>query len=145
MKTENLETINDTRVVVQDLLFLRASKKSLHLIHASPHLARPTFVSAHLYLVRLLLFRCKTPMSATLQRVLCFGRLSEKSILLTVYEPKSLIEISSEHTPIDLPSRKGSLDTNLDDLATTVDASDVHDTTEMGQLTSPLFFLRSAT
>ena len=34
---------------------------------------------------------------------------------------------------------KSSLDTNLDDLATTVDASDVHDTTEMGQLTSPLF------
>ena len=35
--------------------------------------------------------------------------------------------------------REGSLDTDLDDLATTVDASEVYDTKEMGRLTSPLF------
>ena len=58
---------------------------------------------------------------------------------LTGYEPKSLIEVSSEHTRIDLPSRKGSLDTNLDDVATIVDVSQVHDITDVGRLTSPLF------
>ena len=66
------------------------------------------------------------------------GRLSEQSPL-TDYEPKSLIEVSSEHTPNNLPSRKGSLDTNLDDLATSVDASEIHDTTDVGRLASPLF------
>ena len=35
--------------------------------------------------------------------------------------------------------REGSLDTDLDDLATTVDASEVYDTKEVGRLTSPLF------
>ena len=54
---------------------------------------------------------------------------------LTGYEPKSLIEVSSERTPINIPSRTGSLDA----LATTVDASEIVDTTEVGQLTSPLF------
>ena len=58
---------------------------------------------------------------------------------LTGYEPKSLIVVSSVHTPINLSSRRGSLDTNLDHLATTVDASETIDTTEVGQLTSPLF------
>ena len=72
------------------------------------------------------------------REVLCLGRLAEQSSL-TGYEPKSLIEVSSEHTPINLPSRKGSLDTNLDDLATNVDASEVYDTTDMGRLTSPRF------
>ena len=43
-----------------------------------------------------------------------------------------------QDTPINLLSRKGSLDTNLDDLATTVDASEVYDITDMGRLTSPL-------
>ena len=47
-----------------------------------------------------------------------FDRLAEQS-LLTGCEPKSLIEVSSEHTPINLPSRKGSIGTNLDNLATT--------------------------
>ena len=36
-------------------------------------------------------------------------------------------------------SRKGSLDTNFPDLATTADASQVYDTTDVGRLTSPLF------
>ena len=46
---------------------------------------------------------------------------------------------SAANTPINVPSRKGSLDTNLDDLATAVDASEIHDTTDVGRLTSPLF------
>ena len=78
------------------------------------------------------------PSTATVQGGLCFGRLAEQSPLTDV-EPKSLTEVSSEHTPINLPSRKGSLDTNLDDLATTLDASEVYDTTDVGRLTSPLF------
>ena len=65
----------------------------------------------------------------------CFGRLSEQSPL-TGCEPKSLIEVSSEHTPIVLLSRSCSLDTNADDLATTLDASDISD---VRRLTSPLF------
>ena len=58
--------------------------------------------------------------------------------LSQVMSPKSLIEVSSEHNPINLPSRTASPDTNLDDLATTVDASEMLDTTEVGRLTSPL-------
>ena len=42
---------------------------------------------------------------------------------LTGCEPKSLIEVSSEHTPITIPSRRGSLLT----IATTLDASEVCD------------------
>ena len=59
---------------------------------------------------------------------------------LANYESKSLIEVSSEHTPINRLSRKGSLNTNLDDLATTMDASEIINTTDVGQFTSPLFF-----
>ena len=47
-------------------------------------------------------------------------------------------EVSSEHTPIILPSRRVSLDTNADDLVTTLDASEVCDKTDVGRLTSPL-------
>ena len=45
----------------------------------------------------------------------------------------------SEHTPIISPSRRGSVETNVDDPATTLDASDVCDMTNVGRLTSPLF------
>ena len=62
---------------------------------------------------------------------LLFGCLAEQSHF-TCYEPKT-------HTPINVPSRKGSLDANLDDLAATVYASEIIDTTEVGQFTSPLF------
>ena len=62
--------------------------------------------------------------------VLLFGRLAEKS-LLTGYELKSLIEVSSEHTPINLLSTKNSFDTDFDNLATTVAASEMHDTTDV--------------
>ena len=57
----------------------------------------------------------------------------------TGYEPKSLIEISSEHTPIKFPSRKTSFNTDSNDLATTVAAPGVTDAIDVGQLTSPLF------
>ena len=87
----------------------------------------------HLDLVRLPLLRC-----SPLQGGLCIGRLAEQ-FPLTGYEPKSVIEISSEHTPTNSPSREGSLDTNLDDLVNSVDASEIYDTTDMGRLTPPLF------
>ena len=85
-----------------------------------------------------LLYPSASPSAVPLQGGLRFGRLAEQSPL-TGYEPESLIEVSSEHTPINLLSRKDSFDTNLDDLATTVDASEMLDTTDAGRLTSPLF------
>ena len=100
----------------------------------SPHFATPfpTFAlgssTSHS-----LLHPSVSPSTATLQGGLCFGRVAEQS-LLAGYEPKSLIEVSSEHTPINLPSSKGSPDTNLDDLATSVDASVKHDTTDVGRV-----------
>ena len=54
------------------------------------------------------------PSTATLQGGLFFGRLAEQ-FPFTGCEPKSLIEVSSEHTPIIIPSRRGSFDTNVDD------------------------------
>ena len=75
-----------------------------------------------------LLYPSMSPSTATLQRGLSFGRLAEQPPL-TRFEP----------TPITLPSREGSLDTNVDDLATIEDASDVYDTADVGRLTSPLF------
>ena len=65
-----------------------------------------------------------------------FGRLAEQGPLAG-YEPKSLIEVRSEHTPINFPSRKNSFDTDFGGLAATVDASQRTDT-DLGQLTSPL-------
>ena len=67
-----------------------------------------------------------------------FGRVAEQSPL-TGYEPKSLIEVSSEHTPINFPSRENSFNTDFNDLTTTVAASEIAETTEAEQLTSPLF------
>ena len=58
---------------------------------------------------------------------------------LTNYEPKSLIDVSSEHTPIDILSRKNSFNTDVNDLTTTVAASEIAETIEAGPLTSPLF------
>ena len=61
---------------------------------------------------------------------------------LTEYEPKPLIEISSEHTPTNLFWRKGSLDKSFDYHATTVDAPEVNDTTDVGRLISPFHWVR---
>ena len=85
-----------------------------------------------------LLYPSMSPSTPFLQGGLCCGRLAEQSPL-TGYEPKSLIEVSSEHPPVILPSRRGSLDTNVDDLVTTQDASEVCDTTDVGRFTSTLF------
>ena len=57
---------------------------------------------------------------------------------ITGYEPKDLIETSIEYTPINFPTRKKSFTTDIDDVPTTV-ASDITETIEAGQLTSPLF------
>ena len=64
---------------------------------------------------------CATPQGGMLS-----GRLTEQSSL-TGYDPKSLIQVSSERTPINLLSRRS------------FDASEITDTTEVGPLTSPLF------
>ena len=56
---------------------------------------------------------------------------------LTGYEP-SLSSKSAVRADADrLTFEKGSLDPNLDDLASTVDASEMIDTTDVGRLTSP--------
>ena len=76
---------------------------------------------------------------ATPQVGLLFGRLAEQSPL-TGYEPKSLIEVSSEHTSNNFPSRKNSFNLEIDaTIATTVAASEITDAIEGRQLTSPLF------
>ena len=56
-----------------------------------------------------------------------FGRMAEQRPL-TGYEPNSLLEISSEYTPI-----------NFNSVPTTTAASDVADFHDERQLTSPLF------
>ena len=53
-------------------------------------------------------------------------------------EPDNLIEISSVHTPINLVSRRRSSGTDLNDVPTTVAASDVTEIHDERQLTSPL-------
>ena len=59
--------------------------------------------------------------------------------LLTGFKEKSLIEVSSEHTPINFPLRKNRFNTDLNDLTTTVTASGIAESTEARQFTSPLF------
>ena len=76
---------------------------------------------------------CADPLSGS-----WLGRMAEQS-LLTGYEPEDLSEISSEHTPINFPSRKSSFSPDIDDVPTIVAASDTTETIEAGQLTSPLF------
>ena len=110
------------------------------LIHLFLHLSlQPFFL--HLLLVRPHLVRCYSRRCAHPLPLCKEGRaLADwlNNLFFTSYEPKSLIEVSSEHTQIFLPSRRGSLDTNLDDFATTVDASEVYDISDVGRLTSPL-------
>ena len=106
-----------------------------HFLHCSSrlllhlHLVRPPFLPCFI-------LQCVHPLPLCTEA--CFGQFVEESTL-TSYEPKSLIEVSSEHTPIILHPRRGSYDTNLDDPATTVDASEVYDTTGVGRLTSSRF------
>ena len=93
------------------IVVLASLKKSFHLIHVSPHLAWSTVVFTPFPTLAPcssfsppLLHPSVCPSTATLQGGLCFGRLAEQSPL-TGYEPKSFIEVSNEHTPINLPSR----------------------------------------
>ena len=65
-----------------------------------------------------------------------FGPMAEQS-LLTGYEPKCLIVISSLHTPIIFPSRRNSFRTNINDVPT-IATSDDTDTLDAG-VTSSLF------
>ena len=97
------------------------------LTHSFPHLSRHP--SPHLHLVRLPL-PAVIPVDESLP-LHRRGALADwlNNSHLTGYGPKSLIEVTSEHTPIKLPARKGSL-------ATTLDASDVCDTTDVGRLTT---------
>ena len=64
-----------------------------------------------------------------------FGRTAEQSPL-TGCEPSSLIDISSEYTPINFLSRKNSYGTDLNDVPTTAATSDVagiHDAVYTGE------------
>ena len=95
----------------------------------------------HLHLVRLPLLRCEIlrcvhPLPLRKEGFALADWLNNP---VTQVMSPNLSSKSAANTPINVPSRKGSLDTNLDDLATTVDASEIHDTTDVGRLTSPLF------
>ena len=57
---------------------------------------------------------------------------------ITGYEPKDMVEISIEYTPTNFPTWKNSFTTDIDDVPSAV-ASDITETIEAGQLTSPLF------
>ena len=108
------------------------------LTHSFPHHSPHRFL--HLHPVRRLLLRCsilRRVHPVPLCKESCTSADWAEQSPLAGYEPRSLIEDSSEHTPINLPSRNGIVDTNLDDLATTVDASEMIDTTDVGRLTSP--------
>ena len=78
---------------------------------------------------------CATPPAGTL-----FGHLAESSPH-TGYEPKSCIDVRSEHTPINYTSRRNSFNTDYNDLTTTVAASEPPDMKEVEQSSSPLMFL----
>ena len=74
---------------------------------------------------------------ADLRSASLFGRMAEQSPI-TGYEPKDLVEISIEYTPTNFPTWKNSFTTDIDDVPSAV-ASDITETIEAGQLTSPLF------
>ena len=46
------------------------------------------------------------------------------------YDPNSIVEVSSEQTPINVPSIKDSFNTDFNDLVTTVAVSEITDTIE---------------
>ena len=73
-----------------------------------------------------------TPYAAPL-----FGQFAEPSPL-TGYEPNAPIEASSEATPMVLDSRRCSLESTCDDFATTLDAFEAGDRSDVGRLPSSL-------
>ena len=66
-------------------------------------------------------------------RGLLFGHLAE-STLLKGYEPKTCIDVSSEHTPMNYTSRRNSFNADYNDLTTTVAASETPDMKEVERL-----------
>ena len=78
---------------------------------------------------------CGTPQTSFHSEARKFGRFSEQSPL-PGYEPNAPIEVSSEDTPIVLPSRRWS---NADGLATALVASEAGDRSDVERLASPLF------
>ena len=102
------------------------SSNTIHLIHVSWHVLIIFFTILHP-------FPTFAPSPMTTLSLL-FGRLDEQSPLAG-YVPKTLIEVSSEQTPVNLfleevVSTRTS--TTPDDPVTTVDASEITDTTEAG-------------
>ena len=93
--------------VVLCLVFL---EKSFHLIHVSWHFAWYTFL-----LTKLSHFRHLHPIRWLILRFSILRRIQPLSsglvnALWQVRSPKTLIEVSSEHTPVNLPSRKDGRD-----------------------------------
>ena len=98
---------------------------------------------SYTFTVRRLLLRCPvlsaSPSTAHSARRVMFWP-PGRTIPLTGCEPMSLSPKSAASTPRSTNLReKDSLDMNLDDLATTLDASAMIDTTDV-VLTSPMFF-----
>ena len=116
---------------IQSDCSLCVSQKSFHLTHVSPHPPCLTHSCLHVSLPALL-YPSMCPSTATPRGGSCFSRMAEQSFL-TGYEPKALIEVSSEHTLIILPWRKGSFDTNFLWMRLKYTT-----TTDVGRLTSPL-------
>ena len=71
----------------------------------------------------LLMTGIRRPSCATPPGRILFGHLTE-SFPLTGHESKICIDVSSEHTPINYPSRSNSFNIENNDLATTVAASE---------------------
>ena len=67
-----------------------------------------------------------------------FGYLADPthSTPLTFYEPKTCIDVNSEHTPTNYPSRRNRVNTDYNDITTTVAASETPDL-KVGQPTLP--------
>ena len=135
------------KIVVVVCVFLKQSFHLIHvshppcLIHSCLHVFPLPFLRLHLGSSTFpsLLYPSMSSNTATPQGGSCCGRLAEQSPL-TEYETKSLIEVSSEHTDY-LTVQKRHPTRTFDDLATTLDASEVYDTTDVGRLTSLLFSL----
>ena len=70
---------------------------------------------------------------ATLHGILLFGHLAESTPLMS-YEPKTWIDVSSEHTPINYSSRRNNFNTEYKDLTAT-QPSETPDIKDVGQNT----------
>ena len=122
--------------------------------HPESHPFTTRFIDHILMCLILLLLFCPTPpptqtsLPSTRTRMhpsapprggMLFGSLVEQRPLAS-HEPRICTEVSIEHTPINLSSRRNSFNTDYNDLTTTIASSETTDTKEVGQLTSPLFY-----